>query len=154
MVDLCTILHIQPAWQQSLKNLNQDNIWHLSKAKNSESESKIKPWRIWMTEGVQAIMIQTMFDCKKVCNILIQICVMLMIFIALCIEWCKARAKAMHWSEEVTLLMEEMHQVKQFMSWQSIWWNKQACRQDNLEPVQMEGIIAYAKHQVTMRDEM
>jgi hypothetical protein len=79
---------------------------------------------------------------------------MLIIFIALCIEWCKARAKATHWSEEVTLLMEEMQQVKQFLDWQASWWDEQADRWDNLESAQREGIAAYARWQVAVRREM
>jgi hypothetical protein len=41
---------------------------------------------------------------------------------ALQIEWCKARAWAMQWSEEVHLLIEEMGQVVQFLQWKGRFW--------------------------------
>jgi hypothetical protein len=41
------------------------------------------------------------------------------------VEWCKARARAMHWSEEVELLQEEMRRVLQFFGWQATWWDSQ-----------------------------
>ncbi|KAG1845839.1 hypothetical protein F4604DRAFT_1884248 [Suillus subluteus] len=34
------------------------------------------------------------------------------------IEWCKTRARALRWSEEVELLREEMRRVLQFFAWQ------------------------------------
>ena len=60
----------------------------------------------------------------------------------------------MRWSEEVTLLMEEMQRVKQFLSWQADWWDEKACRHDDLEPAQKEGVVAYARRQAAMRREM
>ncbi|KAG0691527.1 hypothetical protein DFH29DRAFT_1010861 [Suillus ampliporus] len=35
------------------------------------------------------------------------------------IEWCKSRARALRWSEEVELLREEMRRVLQFFAWQA-----------------------------------
>lgn len=52
MVDLATLLHIQPTWQRTLKKLEQDDIRHLSEVKNGETEGRRKPSWIWMTDGV------------------------------------------------------------------------------------------------------
>ncbi|KAG2742314.1 hypothetical protein P692DRAFT_20811856 [Suillus brevipes Sb2] len=35
------------------------------------------------------------------------------------IEWCKARARAMRWAEEVELLKEEMRRILQFFEWRA-----------------------------------
>jgi hypothetical protein len=76
------------------------------------------------------------------------------ISIALRIEWCKARARAAHWSEEVTELMEEMCHVKEFLDWHAGWWDEQAFCWSGLEQAQMEGVVAYARRQAAMRCKM
>ncbi|KAF8220846.1 hypothetical protein L208DRAFT_1331364 [Tricholoma matsutake] len=35
---------------------------------------------------------------------------------ALCVEWCKAHARAHQWQEECLFLEEEMHRVKEFFT--------------------------------------
>ncbi|KAG1721861.1 uncharacterized protein EDB91DRAFT_1210239 [Suillus paluster] len=40
------------------------------------------------------------------------------------LEWCKARAHAHRWSEEVELLLEEMRRVIVFLKWQAAWWKE------------------------------
>ncbi|EIW79765.1 hypothetical protein CONPUDRAFT_34829, partial [Coniophora puteana RWD-64-598 SS2] len=37
-------------------------------------------------------------------------------------EWCKARARALRWTEEVHLLKEEMRRTLQYMLWHARWW--------------------------------
>ena len=49
------------------------------------------------------------------------------------IEWCKSHAHARHWSEEVTLLLEEMRRVCTFQEWQAGWWDHQVWRWDGLD---------------------
>ncbi|KAF8869510.1 hypothetical protein BD779DRAFT_1390879, partial [Infundibulicybe gibba] len=41
---------------------------------------------------------------------------------ALRIEWCKSRARAMRFTEEVELLTEEMRRVRRFLLWQEGYW--------------------------------
>ncbi|KAJ7076280.1 hypothetical protein B0H15DRAFT_1006298 [Mycena belliarum] len=41
------------------------------------------------------------------------------------IEWAKARAHAMRWTEEVDLLEEEMRRIVQFLAWRGDWWEAQ-----------------------------
>lgn len=70
------------------------------------------------------------------------------------IEWCKSRARARRWSEEVELLLEEMRRVCSFLDWQAGWWDSQAHRWDGLEVQQEEAIAAYAKRQGRLRRDM
>ncbi|KAG1774895.1 hypothetical protein EV702DRAFT_1047420 [Suillus placidus] len=60
------------------------------------------------------------------------------------IEWCKSRARALRWSEEVELLREEMHRVLQFFTWQAAWWEDQGKRRVGECVVHAEGLQAYA----------
>ncbi|KAG1887839.1 hypothetical protein F4604DRAFT_1916665 [Suillus subluteus] len=39
------------------------------------------------------------------------------------IEWCKARAHAMQWKEEVELLREEMCHIGAFLRWEVGCWD-------------------------------
>ncbi|KAG1798028.1 hypothetical protein EV424DRAFT_1475028 [Suillus variegatus] len=59
------------------------------------------------------------------------------------LEWCKARARAHRWSEEVELLLEEMRQVLVFLKWQGAWWKERMnLRMLDSAPAQ-EGLTAY-----------
>lgn len=75
-------------------------------------------------------------------------------YVALRIEWCKSRARAMRWTEEVELLQEEMRRVMQFFSWQAEWWERQTSRLSDLDAEQSEGITAYALRQASIRRSM
>ncbi|KAF7984577.1 hypothetical protein HWV62_13799 [Athelia sp. TMB] len=75
---------------------------------------------------------------------------------ALRIEWCKSRARAMRWSEEVLLLREEMRRVIAFLSWHADWWIRQGeGRTDiDLSPEVRQGLQAYAARQAAIRKSM
>ncbi|KIK33973.1 hypothetical protein CY34DRAFT_98753 [Suillus luteus UH-Slu-Lm8-n1] len=60
------------------------------------------------------------------------------------IEWCKSRARALRWSEEVELLKEEMRRVLQFFAWQAAWWEEQGNRRVGECTAHIEGLQAYA----------
>ncbi|KAG2125464.1 hypothetical protein DEU56DRAFT_873093 [Suillus clintonianus] len=67
------------------------------------------------------------------------------------LEWCKARARAHRWSEEVELLLEEMRRVLVFLRWQGSWWKERVTlRTLNSAPAQ-EGLSAYACRQSALR---
>lgn len=70
---------------------------------------------------------------------------------ALRIQWCKARARAMRWSEEVLLIRQEMSRVLAFLSWHAVWWDQQTTRRTDLSPETAEGVSAYANKQAAMR---
>ncbi|KAG2031834.1 hypothetical protein BDR03DRAFT_936192 [Suillus americanus] len=58
------------------------------------------------------------------------------------IEWCKTRARALQWSEEVELLTEEMRRVLECFSWQQARWEEQgkACLGECAADI--EGLLA------------
>lgn len=65
---------------------------------------------------------------------------------ALKIEWCKLRARAIRWEEEVELLQEEMRRTEVFFKWKSKWWlNRRAGVETDEET--KEGLRAYAASQ-------
>lgn len=76
---------------------------------------------------------------------------LLSIPVALRIEWCRARARAMRWSEEILLLREEMRRVLTFLSWHGDWWVTQAQRRGDIPDELSEGLAAYAKKQAHIR---
>ncbi|KAG0692589.1 hypothetical protein DFH29DRAFT_788815, partial [Suillus ampliporus] len=69
------------------------------------------------------------------------------------IKWCKARAQAMCWAEEVELLKEEMQRILQFFEWDAQCWDEQGL-EDALQNVddddKREGLIAYVKRQASL----
>jgi hypothetical protein len=67
------------------------------------------------------------------------------------IEWCKARARALRWAEEVELLQEEMRRVLQFLDWQANWWEEQGRLQICQAAAHNEGLLAYAARQANIR---
>ncbi|KAJ7281287.1 hypothetical protein C8J57DRAFT_1057258 [Mycena rebaudengoi] len=70
---------------------------------------------------------------------------------ALRIEWAKARARSLRWSEEVQLLEEEMRRIQQFLLWHGKWWREQVGRRD-VDAVQKEGDMAYALRQAVLKE--
>ncbi|KAG1743906.1 hypothetical protein EDB19DRAFT_2024011 [Suillus lakei] len=74
------------------------------------------------------------------------------IALGLRIEWCKARARAARWSEEVLLLIEEMRRVIEFFWWQSHWWKERgAVVVVFCSAYYQEGALAYAERQACLR---
>jgi hypothetical protein len=70
---------------------------------------------------------------------------------ALRIEWCRSRARAMRWSEEVLLLREEMRRVLQFLEWHAGWWEDRRSLHEGLTSELAEGMTAYASKQANIR---
>ncbi|KAG2338570.1 hypothetical protein BDR05DRAFT_978103 [Suillus weaverae] len=70
------------------------------------------------------------------------------------IEWCKSRARALQWSEEVELLREEMRRVLRFFTWQAAWWEDQGQRHVGECVTHAEGLQAYAGRQAILRHRM
>jgi hypothetical protein len=70
------------------------------------------------------------------------------------VEWAKSRARAACWSEEVSLLDEEMWHVIEFEEWRASWWRMQAhlrsCEPEDLS----HGLIAYAERQAAAHEEI
>ncbi|KAF7967079.1 hypothetical protein HWV62_35917 [Athelia sp. TMB] len=75
---------------------------------------------------------------------------------AMRIEWCKSRARAMRWSEEVLLLREEMRRVIAFLHWHADWWISQGDGRTDvaLLPEIWQGLRSYAARQAAIRKSM
>ncbi|KAG1830659.1 hypothetical protein EV424DRAFT_1534995 [Suillus variegatus] len=73
---------------------------------------------------------------------------------ALQVKWCRSRARANRWAEEVELLLEEMQRVSAFLAWHAAWWDEQATRRVGLDDASLEGIRGYAKRQAAQRRSM
>ncbi|KAH7905178.1 hypothetical protein BJ138DRAFT_1231765, partial [Hygrophoropsis aurantiaca] len=67
------------------------------------------------------------------------------------VEWCKARSRAMRWSEEVELLFEEKRRTLKFLDWQAKWWTAHANVDWIEDPLLKEGALAYAHRQASLR---
>ncbi|OJA15604.1 hypothetical protein AZE42_13549, partial [Rhizopogon vesiculosus] len=70
------------------------------------------------------------------------------------VEWCKARARAHRWEEEVQLLHEEMRHVIAFFEWHADWWDREGSRNHFSSPQVAEGALAYAHRQAHLRRNM
>ena len=73
---------------------------------------------------------------------------------ALRVEWMKSRARAARWSEEVTLVVEEMQRVLHFLMWKAGWWRLQGPCRDTGRPDLQEGLVAYATKQARILEEL
>ncbi|KAG2360804.1 hypothetical protein BDR07DRAFT_1377713 [Suillus spraguei] len=71
--------------------------------------------------------------------------------LALCIEWCKTRARCNRWFEEIQLLLEEMRRVLEFLDWQTKWWEAQVTLRVAEQSEDNKGLVAYAKRQAAIR---
>lgn len=94
-----------PSWEAELSELQPTGIRGMSEADSGQSEGNRTLSWIWKARGVGAI-----GDDNE--SILSE---------AFRIEWCKSRARASRWAEEVELLQEEMRRVAEFLSWHAAW---------------------------------
>ncbi|KAG1840752.1 hypothetical protein F4604DRAFT_1598701, partial [Suillus subluteus] len=121
----------EDGWQTIFPILEPAHVHGMSEGKAGQSEGNWTLSWIWKMQGISATR-EVLAD-------------------ALCIEWCKARAHAHCWTEEVQLLLEEMQHVREFLSWHATWWDEQAGRRTGLPDAASEGIKAYAKCQASLR---
>ncbi|EDR03963.1 uncharacterized protein LACBIDRAFT_330859 [Laccaria bicolor S238N-H82] len=63
------------------------------------------------------------------------------------IEWAKARARFLRWTEEVMLLKEEMRRVRKTLEWRAMWWEQRREGWESQDGAMREGIRAYATRQ-------
>ncbi|KAG2132161.1 hypothetical protein BD769DRAFT_1627646 [Suillus cothurnatus] len=70
--------------------------------------------------------------------------------LALCIEWCKTRARCNQWFEEIQLLLEEMRHILEFLDWQTKWWEAQVTLRVAEQSEDNKGLVAYAKRQAAI----
>jgi len=78
-------------------------------------------------------------------------------FADLRIEFCKTKARADRWREEVELLKEEMERVKRFFKTRSLEWSRLASDNfaaSSIDQAEIEGQRAYALEQSAQFDQM
>ena len=49
--------------------------------------------------------------------------------VALCVEWCKVRARMMRWKEECELVRAEMGCIREWTEHRSEWWEGLSCKE-------------------------
>jgi hypothetical protein len=125
-------------WQGKLQPLGGSDVREISEAEDSESEGRRKLSWIWKTLGVVG-----MEENDELCD-------------ALRVEWCKSRARAMRFTEEVELLQEEMMRVLRFLEWQEAWWRiKGQCEGwGTMDSLRIEALRGYAERQAALRREL
>jgi hypothetical protein len=136
-------------WRAKLLPLADDDIRPLVDTEG-ESEGRRKLTWIWKVvglsddddEGVQEGTYQHLIEqeVRLTCPTL-----------ALRIEWCRSRARAMRWSEEVLLLREEMRRVLTFLEWDATRWETRVAEHTGLDDNVTEGMAAYANKQAHVR---
>ncbi|KAG2118601.1 hypothetical protein DEU56DRAFT_761146 [Suillus clintonianus] len=135
LANLARILNEDRTWMEVFKPLNRSkDLKALKDMWGKETEGTWHLSWIWKTPGVSENASVGLHD-------------------ALHIEWCKARARAMRWEEEVDLLKEEQQRVIAFLDWQGGWWQSQRERRDSesLDDTLREGLVAYAERQASLR---
>ena len=70
--------------------------------------------------------------------------------IAIRVEWCKARARAHRWEEEVRLLFEEKKRTLRFLEWHANWWADHTSIMITDQTLS-KGYHVYAERQVELR---
>ena len=87
-------------------------------------------------------------------SILVQYIQVLSLSIALRVEWAKARARSLRWSEEVMLLKEEMRRVRKTLDWKASWWDDRQEGWSGLDAAASEGVKAYAARQARIQRDL
>ncbi|KAG6828010.1 hypothetical protein H0H92_009670 [Tricholoma furcatifolium] len=128
IVSLGTLLQ-KVGWKQEFHVLEQADIRELSEREEGTSAGRTQASWIWrVTRGASVGESDAAFQD----------------------EWCKSRARAMRFAEEVDLLNEEMHRVLRFLEWKRNSWLSKAdfWSQQPIGPTPRgEGLIAYAHRQ-------
>jgi hypothetical protein len=141
-------------WRSRLLPLNDEDVRKMNEGQPGESEGKRKLSWIWLVQGLSehsddvalqegGLLITLPIEQKNYYYPII--------ILALRIEWCRTRARAMRFSEEVLLLREEMRRALESLKWYEDWWGNQGPRRTDV-PVDIgEGLVAYAQKQASYR---
>ncbi|KAG1879783.1 hypothetical protein F4604DRAFT_1679368 [Suillus subluteus] len=131
-------------WDNTFKVLDRNNDVHgMSVPKHGESEGRRQLSWIWLVEGVGDDADEAIQDGLR-----------------LPLKWCKARARAARWVEEVELLQEEMRRMVCFLRWHAGWWKNKVgectliIAGDNESLIAYESLVAYARRQAQLRHDL
>ncbi|KAJ7431124.1 hypothetical protein FB451DRAFT_1321146 [Mycena latifolia] len=70
------------------------------------------------------------------------------------VEWSRALARKLRWTEEVMLLREEMRRVLRYLGWQATWWRERQAPRTNVSREIAAGIRAYALKQASWHERL
>ncbi|KAG2360209.1 hypothetical protein BDR07DRAFT_1378174 [Suillus spraguei] len=124
-------INVYVGWQGGLQSLHPDDIQPLIDPDIMPGQGRWKLTWIWTMTGVNSDGDSTDDEGVRV-------------------EWCKARARAMRWAEEVELLHEEMRHVLKFFEWQVNWWVEQGHQHTEMDVECLEGVRTYATKQASI----
>jgi hypothetical protein len=121
-------------WQDGLRLLADADVREIMEGEEGESEGRRRLSWIWKTIAVAGLEENEGLRDE------------------LRIKWCKSRARAMRFTEEVELLQEEMEQILRFLRWQENWWRmKGQCEGWGLlSEIQIEALRGYAERQAAL----
>ncbi|KAI6119465.1 hypothetical protein EV401DRAFT_2071463 [Pisolithus croceorrhizus] len=154
---LCTLgpLLGKVGWKTALRLLVDDDVHSMSGEDDQASEGRQRLSWIWLSCGYTAEDADDKSDCglQEGKRLLLESTYnsLTTIYLAIRIEWCKARARAHHWAEEVDLLLEEKQQTLQFLEWDATRWAERAKAITDQDKPLNEGLRAYAEHQANIR---
>ena len=79
----------------------------------------------------------------------------LMLILAIRVEWAKTFARVNRFKEEVELVLEEMRRVRRYFMWRRAWWKeREGSGCGGVLPKIMAGRVAYSRKQVTVIDQL
>lgn len=134
----------KPNWEVELPELLAADIRGMSEGDLGQSKGNRTLSWIWKAQGVAAIREDDKAVLSEGKHLRHQLYGIVLTYLAaLHIKWCKSRARANHWAEEVELLQEEMRRVASFLSWHAGWWEEQVNRRTVLAAPEQEGIEGY-----------
>ncbi|KAG6819543.1 hypothetical protein H0H93_010895 [Arthromyces matolae] len=137
MLTLADSLETPVTWRTNLRELRSEDLRGLSEGLVGDTEGRRTVSWIWLENTDTA---QTDEDPR--------------FNDALRIEWCRARARMMRWSEEVELLKEEMRRILEFLLWDGNRWILRASAHKEGDVLVQEGRAAYAQSQAAIRFEL
>jgi hypothetical protein len=158
------------SWKGIFLNLLDSDIHGMTVGEEGESEGHRSLSWIWKQNGVTSLTDDSdMHECKK-SPIMVSLSANVLSK-ALCVEWCKSRARAMRWTEETLLLLEEMRRMLHFLDWQAHFWVERSkildtddvpaeystanlVRSRTLASERKEGVCAYALRQAAIRNHL
>ena len=75
---------------------------------------------------------------------------LIVLFAAVRIEWAKACAQYLRWTEEV-MLLKEMRRVHKTLEWKATWWEQRREGWEGQDEATREGVRAYASRQAEIQ---
>jgi hypothetical protein len=139
------VLNPNGAWQERLHVLRAEDIRGPGREdidkydrKPENSEKRREPSWIWLVprceSGPDAVSMEEHLDAH------------------LRVEWAKSRARAARWTEDTSLLEDEMRQVIEFQECRAGWWRTQAHLRSDVSEELQHGLVAYAERQAALQE--